>query len=333
MAGDSGAGTKEISISLGAVATITVLIFVVFLLSVMCVLRHNKRKYDLYVRRQRYKGVTRPRSDLATPTPPATPLVSCSFFLPKQNNVAPNNAPIKSNLVQQLRNAVTKQPAVSAQNVNEFVEEPEVYNLEPVVPRKPKHPTPPDSPVLKLKRKQVVTFASVNDVSGGNDGEMKGPIPPPLPPKSPSGVYVELASPYQVGGREGDSEAGDVLPPPRPPKPFLKDDEVMQKGQSGHQMGEEVSDAFDYEAAHWLASDDSEESSDEEGDGRGGGEKDQGGGSGGSSEGNPGGCLYKRLDSYGPSTDSSGDTGSAGSSDEVHPILHVQSIETNESVV
>jgi len=49
-------------------------------------------------------------------------------------------------------------------------------------------------------------------------------------------------------------------------------------------------------------------------------------------EGGPGGCLYKRLDSYAHSTDSSGDTGSAGSSDEAHPILRVQSINTNESM-
>ena len=316
-------------------ASVTVLIFVVFLLAVVCVLRHNKRKYDLYVRRQRYKGATKPRSDLATPTPPATPLVNCSFFLPKQNNVAPNNAPIKSNLVQQLRNATAKQPSAGIPNVNEFIEEPEVYNIEPVKQRKSRQPTPPDSPVLK--RNQVVTFASVNDVSGGND-EMKGPLPPPLPPKSSCGVYVELASPYLMGGKECDLEVGDLLPPPRPPKPAVKGggEAEAQEGHLGYQEDEKALDTLDTEAAEWLASGESEESSDEggeEGGGGGGGRgEEEGRGNSGRSEDSPGGCLYKRLDSYAHSTDGSGDTGSAGSSDEAHPILRVQSINTNESM-
>ena len=142
---------KDVGIGLGTIVSLVLISFVAFVIFAIYFVRRSCNKYHHEVTQERYRDTHSPLRSLASSPTPLTPLKSNSFHLPnKQSNVTPNNVPAHV-MNTQFQQAVNPSPSV-----NEFVEEPEVYELGPVRPRKPKRlSTPPDSPYLKLQKPAV----------------------------------------------------------------------------------------------------------------------------------------------------------------------------------
>ena len=232
---------------MGALILVVLIGFIVCVVVAVVIVRRSRNRYKRHVTRERYKGVRAPQSSFSSPTPPTTPLKSNSFLLPaKQINVTrtctvqpPPLAARKSNHVQQMLNPPPR-------NINEYVEEePEVFELEPVRPRRPKRiPTlsPPDSPLLKPKNPSqereynLEAVDSCNSKSGTSHPPKLAPetakvlnVEPVKPTrsclssvsdsslqKSRQGKNVTFASTSDVSGDESSRDA--VPPPPLPPK-------------------------------------------------------------------------------------------------------------------
>ena len=220
-----------VSVSVAGVVCITFLIVVA-----ICYRQWNKHQRSRVYLRERYRGI---RSCSSTPTSPIAASVStsssspsCGFLFPKQENTDWNNIPVKSNRVREAKNA--NAASICPNSVNEYLEyleEPEVFELEPITRRKAA--TPLESPPMKVKRTQIVTFASSYNVSDGNGVVMQVKVPsppPPLPPKAKSLTYAELTfeSETKVVVKEEEEES-EAVAPPLPPKPTVLLPEKAEK--------------------------------------------------------------------------------------------------------
>ena len=228
-----------VSVSVAGVVCIAFLIVVA-----ICYRQWNKRQRSRMYLREQYRGI---RSCSSTPTSPIAVSVStsssspsCGFLFPKQENTDWNNIPVKSNRVREAKNA--NAASICLNSMNEYLEEPEVFELEPITRRKAA--TPPESPPMKVKRTQIVTFASSYNVSDGNGVVMqvKVPSPPPLPPKAKSLTYAELTfeSETKVVVKKEEEEESEAVAPPLPPKPtvLLPEKAEKEKEESADQKKE-----------------------------------------------------------------------------------------------
>ena len=205
--------------------------------------RKKRERIRQYYRR-RYRGIR------STATTPASPIVvpmstsseSTGFLFPKQENTDWNNIPVKSNRVREAKNA--NATSVGQKNVNEYHEEPEVFELTPI--KRHEATARPDSPPVKEKRSPVVTFASSYKVSDGNGHVMqvKVPSPPPLPPKTKILYYAELTFESKANvvvkeEKEEEEEESVAVAPPLPPKPTVLLPNKAEEKESVDQKQEE----------------------------------------------------------------------------------------------
>ena len=189
-------------------------------------------KYHHEVTQERYRDTHPPLRSLASSPTPLTPLKSNSFHLPnKQSNVTPNNVPTHV-MNTQFQQAVDPPPSV-----NEFVEEPEVYELGPVRPRKPKRlSTPPESPYLKLQKPAVCDIeadvtcipSNANATVECTDEKKEESIELP-PDQKPTRSCLSSVSDSSLKSKprmvsfvevpaDEDGDFGSLPPPPLPPK-------------------------------------------------------------------------------------------------------------------
>ena len=255
---------KDVGIGLGTIIGLILLISVVFVVFAVYLIRRSRNKYHQQLTQERYKGMHPPLRSLASSPTPLTPLKSNSFHLPtKQSNVPQNNVPalVKDTQFQQVVN-----PSPS---VNEFVEEPEVYELGPVRPRRPKRlSTPPESPYLKLQKPTVcdreagvtcdpnsanITVATIEcmDEKKERSNELpqdQKPTRSCLPSASDS---TQKCKPRAVSFVEVPVDGDDnysSIPPPLPPKSQV----VTKSGDNFSCEGENVAIALVYDYARLL---------------------------------------------------------------------------------
>jgi sugar lactone lactonase YvrE len=223
---------KDVGIGLGTIVSLVLISFVAFVIFAVYFVRRSRNKYHHEVTQERYRDTHPPLRSLASSPIPLTPLKSNSFHLPnKQSNVTPNNVPAHV-MNTQFQQAVNPSPSV-----NEFVEEPEVYELGPVRPRKPKRlSTPPDSPYLKLQKPAVCDIeadvtcipSSANATVECTDEKKEESIEPP-PDQKPTRSCLSSVSDSSLKSKprtvsfvevpaDEDGDSGSLPPPPLPPK-------------------------------------------------------------------------------------------------------------------
>ena len=225
-----GTPVEDVGIGLGTVVVLVLIVFAVFAVIIVFLVRRSRLKYERDMHYASYRGGVRtPLRSLSSPTSPGTPLKSNSFYLPpKQSNVHRNNSPTP-------RKNVPLQRALNpSQSVNEFVDEPAVYELGPVYPRRSRRLPTPDS-LLKeeIPKPSVCDLESAAPSSNANatfecsEEISEGVVGPPPGEKPARSCLSSVSDSSQKVKPERtvsfvevsiESNTDTSPPPPLPPK-------------------------------------------------------------------------------------------------------------------